>query len=485
MNNCVYNYEEWLSTHSGSKTMMEKLERSLVPYELFMAMGLVNDRQEREGEVTLNENTYHYHVTYDYQCIGHDVYDAVVGATTINNRWQNLIMGMNRFKVVMDRQQIKTIYTDHENYFQQVIDMFEKDDTAGLYHNRSAYINNLLARYILLRMLEQHRPELKLLKTVNNPEDGKVFVMAASVDQKEMVMYAFGKREAMDMAQHFDGICQRLTIVYFLNRDFETDGNNRGFDTGCTRVVSARAFTQELIDDNIERRLIERRMLLLTSLLYNEHLEWHPNRIKRVVADPPLYHKFQREKKKELKGKRKKAAKKQLQEKQGLPWWEKIPRTLLEDALNVLGDTPVTHSDIFHFLCASNIVNAYVNQCKERGKLPPRLVQRMYQAKKQIFAGLLSLVQTKNRNVDISLSSLPALMVSITVEQQHFQISFRGMSQEAIAEFYASGVRTDGFFEGTYLQPIATALYQYSYLLRWKGLPTTLSSTESVASSKV
>jgi len=109
----------------------------------------------------------------------------------------------------------------------------------------------------------------------------------------------------------------------------------------------------------------------------------------------------------------------------------------------------------------------------------------MYQAKKQIFAGLLSLVQTKIRNVDISLSSLPALMVSITVEQQHFQISFRGMSQEAIAEFYASGVRTDGFFEGTYLQPIATALYQYSYLLRWKGLPTTLSSTESVASSKV
>ena len=33
-----------------------------------------------------------------------------------------------------------------------------------------------------------------------------------------------------------------------------------------------------------------------------------------------------------------------------------------------------------------------------------------------------------------------------------------------------TGVSRNGHFEGYYLQPIATALYQYSYLLRWKGL---------------
>ena len=27
-----------------------------------------------------------------------------------------------------------------------------------------------------------------------------------------------------------------------------------------------------------------------------------------------------------------------------------------------------------------------------------------------------------------------------------------------------------GYFEGYYLQPIATALYMYSYMLRWKDL---------------
>ena len=46
---------------------------------------------------------------------------------------------------------------------------------------------------------------------------------------------------------------------------------------------------------------------------------------------------------------------KKSQAKQGMPWYEKIPRTLLEDALNVLADEPKTHTDIFHFLCAATL----------------------------------------------------------------------------------------------------------------------------------
>ena len=43
-----YDYNEWLSTHAKSKTMMEKLERSLIPFDLFAAIGLKNDKQEHE-----------------------------------------------------------------------------------------------------------------------------------------------------------------------------------------------------------------------------------------------------------------------------------------------------------------------------------------------------------------------------------------------------------------------------------------------------
>ena len=133
MSNFIYNYEEWLSGHANRKTMMQKLERSLIPYEIFEAIGLQNDKQERSGEICLDGNTYNYSVCYDYKCIGHDVYDATLRVVDMQDKWHNLLMGYNKFKVVMNHQNIKTIYSDHEDYFQQVIDMFEQDDYAALY----------------------------------------------------------------------------------------------------------------------------------------------------------------------------------------------------------------------------------------------------------------------------------------------------------------------------------------------------------------
>lgn len=94
----------------------------------------------------------------------------------------------------------------------------------------------------------------------------------------------------------------------------------------------------------------------------------------------------------------------------------------------------------------------------------------MYQAKKQIFRCLLKLAADHNPNVKIAVSSLPAVLVNISVEKHDYQISFRGMTQETLNRFCATGISQKGYFEGFYLQPIATALYMYSYKLRWKGL---------------
>ena len=467
MDKYVYNYDEWLSGHAKRKTMMEKLERSLVPFDIFEAIGMVNDKQPRSGEVVVGENTYHYEIAYDYNCIGHDVYDASLTVVSLKDKWTNLLMGYNKFKVVMNHQNIKTIYSDHEDYFQQIIDMFERDDYAGLYTNRSAYINNLLARYILLRLLELHRPDLQLLVSVKTKEDGAISVLAADANRNEWLMYAFSKREAMEIAHRLDGCCKSLTIIYFFNQDFEKDGNTIGYDSGCTRILSARAWMMSLPMETMERRLIEKRMLTLVSLLYNEHLDWHFDRIERVATNPPLYGSHMKEQKKALKEKRKK---KTSNVKQGLPWYQKITRTLLEDALNVLGDEPKSHADIFHFLCAANMVNAHVNHCNHSINFSMKQVNRMFQAKQQIFKCLIRLAEERNPNVTISVSALPAILVNMKVEKHDFQISFRGMTREVLERVISSGVNSNGHFEGHFLQPIATALYQYSYMLRWKGL---------------
>ena len=474
MNNYIYSYETWLEGHSNRKTMMEKLERSLVPYELFEAIGLKNDRQPMSGEIVFNGNSYHYDISYDYQCIGHDVYDALLTVTELCDKWHNPLMGYNKFKVVMDRQCVKTIYSDHEDYFQQVIDMFDRDDYGALYANRSAYINNLLARYILLRLLEAFRPELQLLSTVKTDEGSCVSVLAADSNRNELLMYAFSKREALELAKHHDGLCSNLTIVYFFNQDFEKDGNTIGFESGCTHVVSARSFMLKMPLGTLEKRLNEKRMLTLISLLYNDHLDWHFNRIERIAINPPLYGKTIKEQKKLLKDAKDKSKKKKQkvrdQIRQGMPWYQRIPRTLLEDALNVINDHPEKQMDIFHFLCAANLVNAYVNQCNQHGLFGQKQVMRMFQAKQQIFRCLLQLAEEHNPNVSISLSALPAVLVNIRVEKIDYQISFRGMSRDILDKFRKTDICQKGHFEGFYLQPIATALYMYSCMLRWKDL---------------
>lgn len=467
MGKYVFNYDEWLKGHAKRKTMMEKLERSLVPFKLFESIKLVNDKQSRSGDVAIGENSYHYELAYDYNCIGHDVYEASLSVAELKNKWTNLLMGYNKFKVVMNHQNIKTIYSDHENYFQQVIDMFENDDYASLYANRSAYINNLLARYILLRLLEVHRPDLHLLVSVKTKEDGDTSVLAADANRNEWMMYAFSKREAMELAHRLDGCCKNLTVIYFFNQDFEKDGNTIGYDSGCTRVLSARAWMMNLPLGTMEKRLIEKRMLSLVSLLYNEHLDWHFDRIERVAVNPPLYGAHMKEQKKRLKEKKNK---KKNDVKQGMPWYQKITRTLLEDALNVLGDEPKTHADIFHFLCAANMVNAHVNHCNHSVNFSIKQVNRMFQAKQQIFKCLIRLAEERNPNVVISVSALPAILVNMKVEKHDFQISFRGMTRGVLERMVSCGVNRNGQFKGYYLQPIATALYQYSYMLRWKGL---------------
>ena len=467
MEKYVYNYDEWLSGHAKRKTMMEKLERSLVPFEIFEAIGMKNDKQPKSGEVVVGMNTYHYEINYNYNCIGHDVYDAALSVVSLMDKWTNLLMGYNKFKVVMNHQNIKTIYSDHEDYFQQVIDMFEKDDYGSLYANRSAYINNLLARYILLRLLEVHRPDLQLLLSVKTKEDGAISVLAADGNRNEWLMYAFSKREAMELAKRLDGCCKSLTIIFFFNQDFEKDGNTIGYDSGCTRIISARAWMMNLPMETMERRLIEKRMLNLVSLLYNEHLDWHFDRIERIAINPPLYGSHMKEQKKRLKEKKNK---KNSNVKQGMPWYQKITRTLLEDALNVLGDEPKSHADIFHFLCAANMVNAHINHCNHSVKFSLKQVNRMFQAKQQIFKCLVKLAEEHNPNVKISVSSLPAVLVNMKVEKRNFQISFRGMTRENLDRIISSGVNCKGQFEGYYLQPIATALYQYSYMLRWRGI---------------
>ena len=59
-----------------------------------------------------------------------------------------------------------------------------------------------------------------------------------------------------------------------------------------------------------------------------------------------------------------------------------------------------------------------------------------------------------------------AVMVNITVNGLQFQFSYRGASMQTLREFSDMRIPQNGRFNGHSLQAIATALYQYSHILR-------------------
>lgn len=458
-----FSYEDWLSGHATRKSMMEKLERSLIPYELFAQMPLRNDRQTISGEATHGENRYTYKVAYDYSRFGHDIYDVEITATELVDRWNNLLCGYSRFKVVMRGMDVITIYADREDFFNRVIDMFDRGDIRGLYEHRSAYVNNLLARYILLRIIEAHIPNMQLIASIETEEDGKIPVIAANANRTRVIMYEFNKHDAIETADDLDGICDNLTVVYFINQDFERDGNNEGFESGDTHIMSIRQFYNSLQLESAERNNVERQVLMLVSLLYDESLQWDDDKITRIALNPPKQESLRQVKKK--KGKKPAS---RSETKKPNAWFHRIYRTLLEDALNVLRDTPVKHADIFHFLCASTMVNAYVNFCNRLRRCSNRQMSRMFQAKQQMAAGIEFLAASRNPNLRITLGEKDgAVLCNITVDKIHYQFSYRGFDNDTMQRLRALRLPL-GKYEGYSMQSIATALYQYSYLRRWR-----------------
>lgn len=68
------------------------------------------------------------------------------------------------------------------------------------------------------------------------------------------------------------------------------------------------------------------------------------------------------------------------------------------------------------------------------------------------------------------MNTMPAILVSIRMEKVDYQFSFRGLTEDIYNKFSNMDISKKGYFKGLYLQPIATALYMYSHMLRWQGV---------------
>lgn len=441
------------------KTIKEKLERSLVPFPLFSNIDFSTLEEGAEGELSHNGNTYRYALKSKGGVKERMVYLIHLDKVQMTNAWEDLLMGYAEYKVVTYQERIVTIYPFQEDFFEKVIGMFESEQYYDLFNMRTLYLKNLLARYVLLHLINTHYPNMSILYSCKVGEN-TVPVLAGTED-KEWIMYAFSKRDANELANKYYGLCKKLTVVYFINGNFEREDRNLNFLSLGARVVSIKQFYREMAD----RQIMEKQIFFLIEMLYEKRFDWDERSIKRGIN--VVYTLSDRKVK-----------------------WMEIPKILVEDALNVLVEDYNNPKDIFHLLCAANLINSYTNRYKSKEKMALKELRRyakverntkktldrrvhvMYSFKNQVMESILQLLKMRKKYIRVSLAHVfgeaeHTLLADVKVEGRIFQFKFRGIGSKYIQALHQLGVKDDGVYNTIRLQPIAPALYLYSYHLKW------------------
>lgn len=456
-----YNYAEWLKTHAKKKTLMEKLERSLVPYPLFAQLDLVTMHEGDSAEVEYGENAYRCVLQTRSIVNGRDVLLFTLSKLRIASEWDDLLMGFADFKVILHEGRVVTIYPFQEQYFDQIMRLFEAEEYDALYKCRTLYMKNMLARYVLLRLIDAHMPQLRLLYSVRH--QGAIVPVLAGRESKEWIMYAFSKKEANELARQVHDKCRRLTVVYFINRNFENEYANHNFMAQGVQVVSIKQFYRSMRLTLPERVKVERQILFLIEMLYEQRLEWDADLLRKAILRAP-----------------------RLDDKKFR--WMEVPKVLVEDALGVLVEDYNNPRDIFHLLCAANLVNTYTNRYKDARKVALRKrgksaraekvflhkrVHIMYHFKSQVMDTILRLLEMRSPHLKVMMAHVLGsrditVLANVKVEGRCYQFKFRGIHPDHLARFRQLGVSDRGTCDAVRLQPIAPALYLYAYQLKWK-----------------
>ena len=254
-------------------------------------------------------------------------------------------------------------------------------------------------------------------------------------------------------------------MVYFINHNFEYEDRNRNFTAPNVRVISIKQFYRELNLSSSERKEIEKQIFFLIEMLYEKRMEWDAEKLKNRILHAP-----------------------RLTDKN--PHWMEVPKMLVEDALNVLVEDYNNPKDIFHMLCAANLINTYTNRYKDKNKMALKAKKKhtkigraekvtlnkrvhiMYCFKNQVMETIVNLLKNRSRHLKVALAhvfgaSEYTLLVNVRMEGLEYQFKFRGIHPKYIEELRNLGVHDNGQYNMIRLQPVAPALYMYSYHLKW------------------
>ena len=449
--NTEFTYDDWLASHHMKKNVLDRIKRSLVPWELISRIPLETLSADGEGEITTGGNIYTYKFLGEEHPHETRLLRAALKKKETNNTWTELYCEDKPYVIVLsEKGHILTAYPEGETDADELLSLFDRGKFSQIFKHRCLHVENLLTRYLMVTLCQRFYPRAEPMAS-RDTLNGYV-TLAAAEGKRTWISCSLTRAEALRKIRQCAGSCDDHIAVYYTNPDFESEGAVNG----DSRLVNIQEFCSKLKLNSLERKKVEQKVFFLISMIHGDYVNWNIDRLKRIVSNAPdrwLRYKD----------------------------WQPISRTLLEDALNHIVCSSKSQEDQFHFLAAANIVNARCNYYKH-AELNARQryayreeIKKMYASKTQIFQTMIDLLEKNICKIKLSLCHVHGeeeltLLAEMNMDRMSFQFRFRGMGKKVIDQLHHFGVKDDGVFGPRYLQPIAPSVYMFSYLYRWKDV---------------
>lgn len=466
-------------SHQVDSHLLKNIGRILIPFELFDVINKnfgfrhftqkdnVIDKlnisesarsviKKKRGKIEYKENIYYFEIC-DIKILEWNKrkrwnFMIHFRPEEIKNEWHNLVTAFTDIVVVTEKNfYFVTAYplghNTEEYYLKKILQLFVERKFDELKPYASEHLCELLSTFLICNICSESGNFSDFLTIAHDKKGKEKLVVAAN--ESTLIFYAFDKQSANLLAREMDNVYDNVLVVYFVNLNFEEQIKNRDIKREHTMTISIKEFMDSMNVTPEKKRKYELGISYLLHIMNNEDYSWmqKESQIKDEILlsnEDNVYD---------------------------------ISESLLQDALNILVENhPQDKLDVFHFLCASNLINAYMSSYNKKYKyiykseVDEYNERRMWSFKKHIFNTFEEWKREDNDCVHFSFTKTEEekmmLLANITIEGEYYQFKFMAMGNDFIDHMHEMGINDKGIAMKRKLQPIAPLLLEYSLCLR-------------------
>ena len=393
------NFEKWAENHSYDHK--DRIFRELYPYSIFSKINFSEELLGEEQRIHFNGIDYYALIQkIELQESGRfrTLFKLYTSPTSNTKAWKNRNWN-DKFQIVYSQSySFITVFTKNEDPSKDIIKRFYKGRFQKIVANKSIPISDLIFRTLISTLSEDifrkgiFYEEFQLLKDGYRKlpkfkefkiKQSNFFSPIFSQGRKLWVCHSFNEEKAHRIGFYNANQCDELYVVYCN----PTYTRHHRCKYPNVHIVSIYEFVANNSEE-LEQKYIKQIRFLQNHL--NEQEEYSGQELLQEINDPKS------------------------------DYYE-IYKSELMEALSIMRIIPKSNKQLFHYLTAMNLLNAWIGRAKKEKK--NKLFSDMYFFKSYLCKTMEELIENERFGAKIYLEQELAI-----IELNGFQFSFQHLS---------------------------------------------------------